>query len=69
MPTLYQKRKEANQETVGLRQEDNRDGGGSDIERDIVVFDTGGGRSSTITARVWHVFESTNHTQKIRGYG
>eukprot|EP00957_Ditylum_brightwellii_P171499 13056184-Ditylum_brightwellii.AAC.1 len=69
MPTLYQERKKASQNIVRLRLEDNRDEGGSDIERYIVVFDTGGGKNSTITAIVWHMFESTNHTQKIRGYG
>ena len=39
----------------------------SDAE-DIVIFDTGGGRNSTITKRAWHIFEETNHRQEIRGY-
>eukprot|EP00957_Ditylum_brightwellii_P175982 13400380-Ditylum_brightwellii.AAC.1 len=34
-----------------------------------MVFDTGGGRNSTVTKRVCHIFKITNHTQTIRGYG
>eukprot|EP00957_Ditylum_brightwellii_P040904 3097006-Ditylum_brightwellii.AAC.1 len=41
---------------------------GSNIE-DVAVFNTGGGRNSTATKRAWHIFETMNHTQTIRGYG
>eukprot|EP00957_Ditylum_brightwellii_P083430 6341728-Ditylum_brightwellii.AAC.1 len=48
--------------------EGNTEGRVSNIE-DAMVFNTGGGRNSTVTKRVWHIFETTNHTQIIRGYG
>eukprot|EP00957_Ditylum_brightwellii_P028330 2139672-Ditylum_brightwellii.AAC.1 len=41
---------------------------GSDKGKDIVVFDTGGGRNSMIRARAWHIFERMNHHQEIHGY-
>ena len=34
-----------------------------------MVVDTGGGSNSTVTKRVWHVFENTNQEQLIKGYG
>ena len=37
-------------------------------EGDIIIFDTGGGSNGTITRRVWHVFEYTDHKQILLGY-
>eukprot|EP00957_Ditylum_brightwellii_P190081 14470779-Ditylum_brightwellii.AAC.1 len=48
---------------MGKRREFNRNW------EDILVVDTGGGRNSTVTKRVWHVFEKTNQEQLIKGYG
>ena len=36
-------------------------------EAGILIFDTGGERNGTITRREWHVFEYTNHKQRILG--
>ena len=39
-----------------------------DIEKDILIFDTGGGRIGTIKKRAWHMFEYTNYQQEFHGY-
>eukprot|EP00957_Ditylum_brightwellii_P155560 11841307-Ditylum_brightwellii.AAC.1 len=40
-----------------------------EMTTDIMVVDTGGGRNSAITKRVWYVFENTNQKHMIKGYG
>ena len=35
---------------------------------DIIIIDTCGGRNGTITIIAWHVFEYTNHKQRLLVY-
>ena len=37
-------------------------------KRDILIFDTDGGKNSTIAQQAWTVFETISHQQEIRGY-
>ena len=37
-------------------------------ENDILIFDTVGGRNYNTTKRAWHVFEYTNHKQRLLVY-
>ena len=64
---MYQKRLEMSK--VRNMRNENKERGEADNGSDIVIFDTGGGINSTITARAWHVFEYTSHFQQMSGYG
>ena len=37
-------------------------------EGGILIFDTSGGMNGIITIRAWHLFEHTNHKQRLRVY-
>ena len=37
-------------------------------EKDVFIFDTGGGNNWNITKRVWHVIEYTINQQELCGY-
>eukprot|EP00957_Ditylum_brightwellii_P132311 10088728-Ditylum_brightwellii.AAC.1 len=39
-----------------------------EMATDIMAADTGGGKNSTITKRVWYAFENTNQKHIIKGY-
>ena len=37
-------------------------------EKDVLIFDTRGGRNGTIKKISWNVFEYKNHQRDLRGY-